>query len=149
MADTRFPTGLQIVVTVAVNETAGVRTTSPMLAEALDTNASFVRKLVSTLTKAGILVSSDGASGGIRLARKPEDIQLLELHNAILPDQKSWSVRETIPSVCVVTRNIGTISGELSERADAAVARVLGGVSVADCVKQIAELEAAAASNVK
>ena len=141
MGDTRFPTALQIVVTVAVNEAAGVRTTSPMLAAALDTNPSFVRKLVSTLTKAGILSSSDGASGGIRLARGPESIQLLELHNAILPDQTSWSTRETIPSICAVTRNIGAISDQLSERADAAIAKVLSGVSVADCIKQITELE--------
>jgi len=142
MADTRFPTALHIVITVAINETAGVRTTSPMLAIALDTNASFVRKLVSILGKAGILASSDGAGGGIRLARPSEDIQLFDLHNAILPEQKSWSARETIPSVCAVSRNIGALSSQLSERADAAVARVLSGVSLADCVKQITDLEA-------
>jgi len=144
MADTRFPTALHIVVTVAVNEAAGVRTTSPVLAEALNTNASFVRKLVSTLTKAGILASKDGSGGGIGLARKSEKIQLIEIYNAILPDQRSWAAREKIPSLCAVTRNIGTISDQLGEHADAAVARVLGGVSIADCVAKIAELETSA-----
>lgn len=145
MADTRFPTALQIVVTVAMNDAAGVRTTSPILADALDTNASFVRKLVSVMTKAGILTSSDGASGGIRLARSAHEIQLLELHSAVLPDQKSWSARESIPSVCAVTRNIGAVSDQLGQRADAAIAKVLRDVSVADCIAQIANLEEAAA----
>lgn len=142
MADTRFPTALQIVVTVAVNEAAGVRTTSPMLAVALDTNPSFVRKLVSTLSKASILTSSDGSGGGVGLAKPPGDILLLEIHNAIFPEQKSWQAREKIAPMCAVTRNIGAISGQLSERADAAVANVLSSVTIADCISQIAELEA-------
>jgi Rrf2 family transcriptional repressor of oqxAB len=141
MSDTRFPTALQIVVTVAVNQAAGTRTTSALLAENLDTNASFVRKIVSTLTKADILSSSEGAAGGIHLARSPSEIKLLEIHNSVLPDRKAWSPRDTIPTICPVTRNIGAISDELSSRADDAMAGVLKGVTVQDCIDQINELE--------
>jgi len=141
MSDTRFPTALQIVVTVAVNEAAGVRTTSPQLAAGLDTNPSFVRKIVSTLSKSNILVSSDGVSGGIRLARPAPDIKLLEIHGSVLPEQKAWSARENIPTVCSVTRNIGAVSDQLSARADRAVAGVLEGVTVQDCIDKINQLD--------
>jgi len=90
------------------------------------------------------LASKDGSGGGIGLARKSEKIPLIEIYNAILPDQRSWAAREKIPSLCAVTRNIGTISDQLGEHADAAVARVLSGVSIADCVAKIAELETSA-----
>ncbi|WP_313759972.1 Rrf2 family transcriptional regulator, partial [Rhizobium sp.] len=69
MIDTRFSTAMQIVVSVAVNDEAGVRSTSQSLAAGLDTNASFVRKLLPPLTESGILVSAAGSKGGIRLAR--------------------------------------------------------------------------------
>jgi Rrf2 family transcriptional repressor of oqxAB len=141
MSDTRFPTALQIVVTVAVNEAAGVRTTSPLLAVSLDTNPSFVRKIVSTLSKSGILVSSDGVNGGIRLARPAPDIKLLDIHGSVLPEQKAWSARGGIPSICSVTRNIGAVSDQLSAQADSAVAGVLKGVTVQDCIEQISALD--------
>ena len=144
MGDTRFPTALQIVVTVAVNEAAGVRTTSPQLATSLDTNPSFVRKIVSTLSKSGILISSDGVSGGIRLARPAPDIKLLEIHGSVLPEQKAWSARENIPTICSVTRNISAVSDQLSARADKAVAGVLEGVTVQDCIDRINQLDRAA-----
>jgi Rrf2 family transcriptional repressor of oqxAB len=144
MSDTRFPTALQIVVTVAVNEAAGVRTTSPQLATSLDTNPSFVRKIVSTLSKSGILISSDGVSGGIRLARPAPDIKLLEIHGSVLPEQKAWSARENIPTICSVTRNISAVSDQLSARADKAVAGVLEGVTVQDCIDRINQLDRAA-----
>jgi len=108
-----------------------------------------VRKLVSTLTKVGILASKGGPGGGIGLARKSEKVHLIEIHNAVLPDQRSWAAREEIPCLCAVTRNIGTISDQLSEHADAAVARVLSGVTIADCVAKIAELEASAKTDVR
>jgi Rrf2 family transcriptional regulator, repressor of oqxAB len=144
MSDTRFPTALQIVVTVAVNEAAGVRTTSPQLAASLDTNPSFVRKIVTTLSKSGILISSDGVSGGIRLARPAPDIKLLEIHGSVLPEQKAWSARENIPTICSVTRNISAVSDQLSARADKAVAGVLEGVTVQDCIDRINQLDRAA-----
>ncbi len=148
MADTRFPTALQIVVIVASNEATGTRTTSSLLAEGLNTNPSFVRKLVSTLTRAGILKSSDGASGGVQMAKKPGDVSLLEINRAILPQQRPWTPRKNLPSSCTVTRNIGELSNALGDQADSAVSDFLKGVSVKDCMLQIAELERASSETV-
>lgn len=44
---------------------------------------SFLAKIISQLSIAGLLHTSRGARGGVTLARKPEDITLLEVIEAI------------------------------------------------------------------
>lgn len=46
MLDFRFPTALQMVLSVAVAEKQGMRSTSATLAAALEANPSFIRKLM-------------------------------------------------------------------------------------------------------
>lgn len=45
--------------------------------------ASFLAKIVSQLSVAGLLQTSRGARGGVSLARKPQDITLLDVVEAI------------------------------------------------------------------
>ncbi|WP_413710643.1 Rrf2 family transcriptional regulator [Rhizobium sp. Rhizsp82] len=141
MGNTRFPTALQIVVTVATNEAAGIRTTSPSLADGLNTNASFVRKIVATLCKAALLSTSGGVSGGIRLARSAQSICLLDIHGAVLPDSTAWTARHCLPGMDRVSRNIETIADDLAARADKAIAAELIKTTVQDCIDEIANLE--------
>lgn len=63
MLDFRFPTALQMVLSVAVAEKQGMRSTSATLAAALEANPSFIRKLMVPLTKDGIIVSTLGRNG--------------------------------------------------------------------------------------
>ena len=44
---------------------------------------AFLPKIISQLSKAGILQTSRGAGGGIRLAREPQNITMLEVIEAI------------------------------------------------------------------
>lgn len=43
----------------------------------------FVRRLVGLLVKVGVLSSTRGSGGGVRLARAPQDISLLDIVEAI------------------------------------------------------------------
>lgn len=72
MLDFRFPTALQMVLSVAVAEKQGMRSTSATLAAALEANPSFIRKLMVPLTKDGIIVSTTGRNGSIHLGRPAE-----------------------------------------------------------------------------
>ncbi len=45
--------------------------------------ASFLAKIISQLSIAGLLQTSRGARGGVMLAKKPEEISLLEVVEAI------------------------------------------------------------------
>jgi len=57
--------------------------TSTVIAEMLDTNASFVRRTMAGLREQGWVVSTRGHGGGWRLAVPLADIALLELYDAL------------------------------------------------------------------
>lgn len=137
MADSRFPTALQIVISVAVNGEVDSRTTSASLALALDTNPSFVRKTVAELVKAKILASTEGVSGGLRLAKPPEEITLAMIRKVAVPDPRAWVVRDNIRAVCMVTRHIGTLSELVCKQADNAVVGVLDSITVRQCIDNL------------
>lgn len=59
------------------------RAATSMIAEEQKIPPSFLAKIVSQLSVAGLLQTSRGARGGVSLAREPEKISLLEVVEAI------------------------------------------------------------------
>ncbi|HEX6303859.1 MAG TPA: Rrf2 family transcriptional regulator [Anaerolineales bacterium] len=59
------------------------RAATSQIAEEKRIPPSFLAKIVSQLSVAGLLQTSRGARGGVALARSPEDITLLEVVEAI------------------------------------------------------------------
>lgn len=97
MLDFRFPTALQMVLSVAVAEKQGMRSTSAILAAALEANPSFIRKLMVPLTKDGIIVSTLGRNGSIHLGRPAEEITLRDIYLAVIDDKRIWASRPEVP----------------------------------------------------
>jgi DNA-binding IscR family transcriptional regulator len=60
----------------------GCEVTSTVLAGSVNAEPSFVRRTVSRLSKAGLIVTTRGKNGACTLARAPEDITLLEIYRA-------------------------------------------------------------------
>ena len=61
----------------------GERAATSQIAKAQQIPPSFLAKIVSQLSVAGLLQTSRGARGGVSLARSPEEISLLEVIEAI------------------------------------------------------------------
>jgi Rrf2 family protein len=59
------------------------RAATSQIAEEQNIPPSFLAKIVSQLSVAGLLQTSRGARGGVSLARSPEDISILEVVEAI------------------------------------------------------------------
>ena len=59
------------------------RAATSQIAEDQQIPPSFLAKIVSQLSVAGLLQTSRGARGGVSLAREPEDISVLEVVEAI------------------------------------------------------------------
>lgn len=59
------------------------RTATSMIAEEQHIPPSFLAKIISQLSIAGLLHTSRGARGGVTLGREPKDITLLEVIEAI------------------------------------------------------------------
>ena len=90
MIDVRFPTALQLMLNLAFAHAEGVaQLSSAQLASALGANPSLVRKLLSPLADAGLVRSSFGRDGGIRLGRPADAITLREIYSAVLGEGAS------------------------------------------------------------
>ena len=61
----------------------GNRAATSQIAQEKHIPPSFLAKIISQLSIAGLLNTSRGARGGVTLAREPEDITLLEVVEAI------------------------------------------------------------------
>jgi len=141
MIDTRFPTAFQMVLTVAVRNRDGLRCTSFELAAGLGSNPSFVRKLLVPLSQNGILISSAGKSGGIRLGRAPSEITLHDIYSSVIFDKRLWAARDEVPCSCPVSTHIAVLFESVARCAEFAVMGALSGLTIADALTQLKEIE--------
>ena len=79
-ANTRFVTGVHIL--VILSQSDALKTSSD-LAEELDTNPVVVRRILSSLQQAQLIVSHKGPSGGSKLVRPAKAISLADVHRAL------------------------------------------------------------------
>lgn len=77
----------------------GKRAATSHIAEVQEIPTSFLAKIISQLSIAGLINTSRGAHGGVRLARDPKDISLLDVVEAI---DGSITLNECVqnPSTC-------------------------------------------------
>ncbi|WP_082235480.1 RrF2 family transcriptional regulator [Halobacillus massiliensis] len=75
-----FSMALKALIVLAENEN---RCPSGKLAEKLESQSVYLRKILTHLVKAGIISAKEGRDGGYSLIKKPEDIKLSEVYEAI------------------------------------------------------------------
>ena len=80
---------------------------SDLLARSVNTNAVVVRRLTGQLKKAGLVDVRRGV-GGTTLNRKPEDITLLDVYKAVIPNPKAtpFYLHQNPCCACYIGRNI-------------------------------------------
>ncbi|WUH99005.1 Rrf2 family transcriptional regulator [Spirillospora sp. NBC_00431] len=106
------------------------------LAAYYDLPAAYLNKQLQALARAGVLVSTPGPRGGFRLARRPEDITLLDVVTAIEGPEDAFRCEELLRRApgdhegvdyrksCVVSQSM--------RRAELAWRKELAGQSIAD-----------------
>ena len=140
MVDLRFPTALQLMLSLTLAAREGVLSmSSSELAEGLAANPSLVRKLIGPLVQAGLLASSKGKLGGVALARPPDEITLADVYRAVLPDKKMFFQRTEIPHRCVVSSNMEPLFADLETELEDAVLGSLGARTLAGCLVEMEE----------
>jgi Rrf2 family transcriptional regulator, nitric oxide-sensitive transcriptional repressor len=68
-------------------EAPNARTTE-QISDATRVKPSYLSKVLQALSRAGVVKSQRGVGGGIMLAKKPEDLTILEVVNAVDPIQR-------------------------------------------------------------
>src|SRR6266404_5961746 len=112
---------------------------SAMLAESVNADPTFVRKSLSKLSKAGLIVTTRGKNGASSLTRSPKQITLLEIYRASAAPPTfaihSYPVEKRCPISCHLKE---CMSGVLSQ-AQNSFERSLAKITLADLVGQIRE----------
>ena len=79
--NTQFPIAVHLM--AALGYRRGQDTTSATLATSVNTSPSFVRRIVSKLSKAGLVETATGKAGACWLAKDAKDISLLDIYEAV------------------------------------------------------------------
>ncbi len=117
----------------------GKEISSAILADSVNADPTFVRKSLSKLSKAGLVVTKRGKSGASMLSRSPRQITLLDIYRASAAPPAfaihSYPVEKRCPVSCHLKE---CMSGLLSQ-AQISFERSLSKMTLAHLISQIRE----------
>ena len=141
MIDLRFSTAVQMVLSVALAEHDDFRCTSEMLAEGLGTNPSLIRKLLFPLSRDGLIRTSVGKGGGLRLGRAADRITLRDVYQSVTANKAILAIRDNIPRRCRISANINEFFDTVTGEAERALLETLQRRTIASSLADILRLD--------
>ena len=110
---------------------------SDVVANSINTNPVVVRRLWSTLAKAGLIVARTGAAGGGMLAREASLITLLDVYNAV-EARCVFAMHANPPNKqCLIGKNIQLVLEDIFAEAQREMEKVLARKTIADVAMAI------------
>ena len=108
---------------------------SDQMAGSVGTNASYIRKILALLKKAGIVDGHRGISG-YRLTVTPEQLTLLQIYQAVMEEPKIHllDIHQNSNDLCIVGRHIKPVLTDMFAGMEDAFARSLADKTLADCI---------------
>lgn len=129
----RFPLAVHVLVALSFRPKDFI--SSDSLSGTVHTNPVVVRRIVASLRRAGFVVSQAGVSGGVRLAKRPRQISLLDVYRAV---GRAELFRMHNPNrACPIGRGIPDALGAFLPKAEQAFERSLAEVTVEDVAKKV------------
>jgi Rrf2 family protein len=133
--NSRFAVAVHVLTLMAWSDEEPLK--SELVAESVNTNAVVIRRMLSELADAGLVVSQNGPLGGSRLATDPATTTLLDVYKA-LECGSVFSLHRQPPSQdCPVGVNIETVLGDVLLEVDSAVEQVLRNITIQDVVGRL------------
>ncbi|HYO91287.1 MAG TPA: Rrf2 family transcriptional regulator [Pyrinomonadaceae bacterium] len=110
---------------------------SDEVACSVNTNPVVIRRILCALSKAGLVVSQTGASGGSRLALKPSRITLLEVYRAVDAGDVFALHPQPPNAKCPVGMNIEGALDRILNEVEQGVERVLEKITIEKVLRSI------------
>lgn len=111
--------------------------TSEILAGSVNANPIFVKRILVKLSKAKLVTTTVGKSGGYDLARNPKNISLLDIYSAVNPPS-AFAIHTYAESKgCIVSCNIKDVMGDVLESTQKSIETELKRTTLADVVSKI------------
>ena len=133
--DTKFSVAVHVLILISESPTP---VNSDQMAVSVGTNASYVRKILALLKKAGIVHGHRGISG-CTLLIPPEQLTLLRIYQAVTEDQKIHllDIHQNPSDRCIVGRHIRPVLSGMFAGVEDTFARALAEKTLADCIAGI------------
>ena len=132
--NTQFSIAVHVLTAIAHYES---NFTSEVLAGSVNANPVFVKRILVKLSKAKLVKTTVGKSGGYGLARAPKSISLFDLYTAVSAPS-AFAIHGYAKSKgCVVSGNIKEVMGEVLTGTQKAIESDLKRTTVADVVAKI------------
>lgn len=120
---------------------------SEFLAGSINTNPVVVRRLLGQLNQAKLVVSQTGASGGSRLARRPEEITLADVYHSVSCGEVFGLHAKEPNQDCLVGKNIEGVLCGLQKEIDRSVTETLSKHSLSDLLQMVEAADHSEKSN--
>ena len=135
--DTKFSVAVHVLILISESPSP---LTSDQMAESVGTNASYVRKILALLKKAGIVDGRRGISG-YSLTGAPERLTLLQVYRAVQeePGIHLLDIHQNPSDQCMVGRHIRPVLTGLFADVEQAFSHSLACKTLADCIAGIRE----------
>ena len=133
--DTKFSVAVHILILISESPPP---INSDQIAMSVGTNASYVRKILALLKKAGIVHGHQGISG-YSLLFAPKRLTLLQIYQAVMEQPKPHllDVHQNPSDRCIVGHHIRTVLTGIFADVEDAFARSLSNKTLADCIAGI------------
>ncbi len=133
--DTRFSVAVHALILISESP---VPIDSQTMAGSVGTNASYVRKILGLLKRAGIVSSHRGITG-FTLSVPPEQLTLLRVYQAVTEEEQRHllDIHQNASDQCVVGRHIKPVLAGMFEQAESAFTRALSEQTLAGCIAGI------------
>lgn len=132
MMDTKFSSSIHALILISESE---MPMNSDQIAESVGTNPSYIRKLTTRLSKAGIIEGHRGVSG-FRLLRKPGQISLLDIYKAVMETDTLhlFDIHQNPNDRCIVGHNIRPVLGGMFRGMEMDIESRMRDMTLADCI---------------
>ena len=134
---TRFSVAIHILLIIEVFRKER-RVTSEFIAGSVNTNPVVIRRLMGRLRDAGLIDVATG-TGGLRLARDPREISLLDILRAVeaMKDGALFKIHEDTAPGCPVGGNIAELLEGRFLDAQKAMEKQLGKATLRDLLQEV------------
>lgn len=132
MMDTKFSSSIHALILISESE---MPMNSDQIAESVGTNPSYIRKLTTRLSKAGIIEGHRGVSG-FRLLRKPGQISQLDIYKAVMETDTLhlFDIHQNPNDRCIVGHNIRPVLGGMFRGMEMDIESRMRDMTLADCI---------------
>jgi|SRR5579862_3408021 Rrf2 family protein len=135
LKNVQFAVATHLMVVLAYR--SGEEISSRLLADSVNADPTFVRKSLSKLAKAGLVVTRRGKAGASTLARPSVRITLLDIYRASGSPPAFASHSYPVESECIVSRNFKICMGSVLSEVQDGFERSLSRITLARLTRRV------------